>query len=130
MLQKKAIRIISKSNSNSHTAPLFLNTSILPFTLLIKYQNLKLMHSLVYEYGPKSLQSTIKKNERNLQFELRSHDLYYVPLARIELIKKCPLYYLPSIWNNSGDIIYHYNSFTFATALRDELFNTLKETTL
>jgi hypothetical protein len=126
-LQKKAIRIISKAKSNSHTTPLFIQNEILPVDELIKYCNLKLMHSIVYKYGPKSFHNTIRtNNDRDVGHNLRSNDLLYVPSARIELFKKCPIYYLPSSWNATGNLIFYSNPITFIHALKSELFDTLK----
>ena len=53
-LQKKAICIITKSNINEHTAPLFTNTKILPFDKLILQRKLLFMHAIHYNYALKS----------------------------------------------------------------------------
>jgi hypothetical protein len=125
-LQKKAIRIISKARSNSHTAPLFIQNHILPLEEQIKLQNLKLMHSIVYGYGPKSFKNTIKNNDnRDTGYNLRTGNLMYVPFARIEMFKRLPIYYLPSIWNQAGDVVYYSNPCTFQIALKSELFESL-----
>jgi hypothetical protein len=92
-----------------------------------KFQNLKLMHSIVYEYGPRSFKNTIKSNdEREVGYSLRSGNMIFVPSARLELFKRIPLYYLPMCWNNAGDVIYHTNPCTFQIALKSELFESLK----
>ena len=44
ILQKKAIRIINKSPPFAHTQPLFLESKILPFDLLVKQSKLLFMH--------------------------------------------------------------------------------------
>jgi hypothetical protein len=128
ILQKKAIRIISKVKSNSHTSPLFIKNNVLPLDEQIKFQNLKLMHSIVYDYGPKSFRNTVKNNEnRDVGYNLRSGNLMFVPAARIELFKRIPLYYLPLCWNMAGDVIHYSNPCTFQIALKSELFESLKQ---
>ena len=54
-LQKKAIRIITKSSVNEHTAPLFRNNNILPFDKLCLQGNLNFMHAVHYNYAPPPL---------------------------------------------------------------------------
>jgi hypothetical protein len=45
-IQKKAIRIITGSTYNAHTAPLFLQHNILPYDNLITFSQLMFMHSV------------------------------------------------------------------------------------
>ncbi len=40
-IQKKAIRIITGSNYNAHTAPLFLQQKILPFESIVKSMDIQ-----------------------------------------------------------------------------------------
>jgi hypothetical protein len=47
-IQKKAIRIITGSTYNAHTAPLFIQHNILPYEQLISYSQLMFMHSIEY----------------------------------------------------------------------------------
>ena len=71
-LQKKAIRIITKSKINEHTGPLFLEYRI--------QQIEKLM--LHYENAPKSVQNTFIKNVNSeIIYELQNADAYIVPAA-------------------------------------------------
>ena len=73
ILQKKAIRIITKSKSNSHTNPLFLETKILPFDKLIIQSKLLFMHSIEYGYGLPTFLNTWEKNFiRNPDLNLRN----------------------------------------------------------
>jgi hypothetical protein len=118
ILQKKAIRIINSAKSNSHTDPFFKKCNILPFPNLIKYSNLKLMHSLVYKYGPTTLINSVIKNEdRNTGHVLRNQEIMYVPTVKTEIFKRFPLYILPSSWNAAGNLIFYSNPITFRIAL-------------
>ena len=123
-LQKKAIRTITKSKSNEHTGPLFLANKILPFEKLMSQSKLLFMHSIHYEYAPKSFHNIFTKNlSREINYELRNADAYLVPAARIKLFKKFPLYTFPTGWNEVGIFAYYSNRITFSIALKEHLFS-------
>jgi hypothetical protein len=126
-LQKKAIRIITKSSSSTHTPPLFLRSHILPFDKLLTQSKLLFMHSISYKYAPESFSGTWTKNEtRNNEYQLRNDDLFTLPTLRIELFRKIPLYSLPLAWNELPDSLrYQHNRTTFKIALVDSLFESL-----
>ena len=125
-LQKKAIRIITKSKNDEHTAPLFVSTKILPFDKLILQRKLLFMHSIHNNYAPKSFSDIfIKNNTREIGYELRNSDAYKVPAARIELFKKFPIYSFPVAWNEVGILGYYNNKITFEIALKEHLFSLL-----
>ena len=99
-LQKKAIRIISKSPYNAHTVPIFINLKILPLDKIIKQSKLLFMHSVYYDYAPTSFQQTwTKNNARDNAPNLRNDNDFRLPNPRIEYFKKIPLYALPYEWN-------------------------------
>jgi hypothetical protein len=113
-MQKKAIRIISGARFNDHTAPLFFDLNILPFTYLIEQAKLKFMHSVKFEYCPKSYLDVFKKVDvDNLVYDLRYPSEFEVPRVKLELFKRIPLYSLPVEWNNCGDLRFYSNSTTF-----------------
>jgi hypothetical protein len=125
-LQKKAIRIITKSNFNAHTQELFRAHHILPYELMLNQAKLHFMHSYVYGYAPKSFNNTwIKNNQREIQHNLRNNDDFMLPMARIELYKKIPMYSLPLAWNAVGDIRFQQNKTTFRWGLKEKLLNEL-----
>jgi hypothetical protein len=127
LLQKKAIRIISKEKYNSHTNPIFKKLGILPYNLLIKQANLNLMHSIEYKYAQNSLIEQFPKNlSRDTNHELRNANDFIVPFARTESFKKIPLFSLPKIWNEEiGDLRLQHNKITFQIALKDHLLDSL-----
>ncbi len=113
-IQKKAIRTITKNNYNAHTLPLFVANKILPFEKIVKNSKLLFMHSIYHEYAPISFHGTWQKNnERQLSQNLRNENEFTLPVPRIELFKKFPLYSLPSEWNNAGDLVFYENRVTF-----------------
>jgi hypothetical protein len=54
LLQRKEIRIITKSPHNENTGPLFISLGILPFEKLLQLNKLLFIHSVVYGYAPPS----------------------------------------------------------------------------
>ncbi len=54
-VQKKAIRLISKSRYNAHTGPLFKQHNILSHDKIILQSKLHLMHAVEYNYAPPPL---------------------------------------------------------------------------
>jgi hypothetical protein len=129
LLQKKAIRIISRAQYNAHTIPLFLINKILPLDKLILLHRLLFMHSIAYEYAPVTFASTwVKNNTRNIGHDLRNQDFFSMPLVRIESFRKFPLYALASEWNKLGDNIrLQHNRTTFKIALMDDIISSLNE---
>lgn len=124
-VQKKAIRIMTNSNYNAHTSPLFVQHKILPLDLILKQGKLLFMHSIYYGYAPKSFSNVWKKNEQRtgeLNIELRNDNLFTIPAPRIEFFKRMPIYSLPCEWNGSGILMFYNNLTTFKFALRDALF--------
>ena len=57
VLQKKAIRIISNSNYNAHTKPIFNDLKILPFNNILYEQKMLFMHGIYNKYAPPPLLS-------------------------------------------------------------------------
>ncbi len=53
--------------------------------------------------------------------ELRNDNDYFLPLPRIEMFKKIPIYSLPAAWNAAGNLRYYQNRTTFKIALKDQL---------
>jgi hypothetical protein len=53
-MQKKAVRLISNANYNSHSEPLFKNLGILPFQDLVSFFNIQLMQQFNQGFLPAS----------------------------------------------------------------------------
>jgi len=88
-VQKKAIRIMTGSSYNSHTTPLFLQHSILPFEKLVTQAQLMFMHAVEYKYAPSSFENTWTKNgDRETEHNLRNASDFYLPVPRTETLKK------------------------------------------
>jgi len=127
-IQKKEIRIITKSDYHAHTVPLFYTNRILPLDKIIKMAKLQFMHSVFYNYAPESFRNVWPRNEdRQIEHNLRNVNDFTLPNPRIELFKKFPLYSLALEWNNSGVLSLYENKTTFKFALRDQLFEEILE---
>lgn len=127
ILQNKVIRIINEANYNDHCAPLFRSSLILPFEQLLLYCKLSFMHSIYYSYAPQTFSGYfVTRADRNINYNLRDTDCYVLPTVRIELFRRFPLYNFPLIWNSAGDITFQPNRFTFQTALKEQLFDSLE----
>ena len=121
-MQKKAIRIVTKSKVNECTAPLFKANKILPFDLLCLQAKLLFMHSIHYNYAPPSFNGMFPTNQtRNIEHNLRNQHEFVVPACRIEWFKKFPLITFPLAWNNLGEIGFQFNRTTFHFALKHHL---------
>ncbi len=126
-LQKKAIRIITKSNYNAPTQTLFENLNILPLDKIITYSNLTIMHSIHNKYSPPSMFNLWPKNsDRNTAFELRNANNYATPQVKYSFFTRFPAYTMPLLWNNyKGTAKLHDNPTTFKICLKNELLGTL-----
>ena len=63
----------------------------------------------------------MKNSERNTQHELRNANEYQIPLAKLSVFTRFPLYTLPKTWNNAGIVTCYSNPTTFKIALNEEL---------
>ena len=124
IIQKKAIRSITNSNSHTHTEPLFTSLKILPYHKIIYKSQLLFFHSIHYKYAPSSFTTTWQKNsDRNPSYALRNANDYFVPPAKLTFFERFPLHTLPKIWNNAGTLTFYNNPTTFKIALNDDLLN-------
>ena len=80
-MQKKAIRLITKSKSNAPPLPLFSQLKILPLEHLITLTSGQLIHSIYHKYAPKALHNLwITNEQRGINHELRDALSYMPPL--------------------------------------------------
>ena len=109
--QKMAIRTICGAKYNSHTEPLFKKSNILPFSMLVDYFNLQLLHRFTLNMLPKSFQGMWVKNSERVHTEdknfprmnLRNEDDFFIPATRLTSTDKFPLINLPCLWHKFPD---------------------------
>jgi hypothetical protein len=123
VLQKKAIRIVTNSNYNAHTANIFSSLNLLPFDKLVKFRQLIFMHSIKYKYAPKSFDNMWQAfNERENIYNLRELSDFILPAPRFEGFRKFPIYSLAKNWNESDiNLRLQHNSATFRFELKRQL---------
>ncbi len=100
ILQKRAIRIIHRSQYNSHTEPLFKISEILKLYDLYEYQASVFMYDMYHKKLPPSFHNMYKTNHEIHGNRLtRQSNLLYVERGITSFSKTLPFYNLPEIWN-------------------------------
>ena len=83
LLQKRAIRTITKSSFIAHTSQLFLSQKILPLDKIIIFNKLNFMHTVEYATCPPSFINVWQKIfERNPALNLCNANDYHCPTAK------------------------------------------------
>ena len=121
LMQKKAIRTISKSGHNANTLPLFNALKILPLNHLITLTKGLLIHAIYHKYSPTALHNTwttIGQRNDNNDHDLRNASDLYIPFARTDQVKRLTYFSLPATWNSLPDNKYTPNKTTFKIALK------------
>lgn len=97
--QKRAVRIISNSNYNAHTVPIFKLLNILPITEQFKYSSLQIMYDYINHRLPCSFDHTWIRNNQRAERALRNARSFDIPYVRLQSFKNFPLSKFPSLWN-------------------------------
>ena len=88
---KKAVRIISFEDSDSHSIPLFKKQNILPLAYSIKTKHAKFMWQLYNDFLPISLSENFYTNSRTQ---------YSTSESRLASLDKFVLFAGPKVWND------------------------------
>ena len=103
-LQKRAIRVISKSEFRAHTLPLFSKYKLLKFSDIVRFKILLFMHKAKEGSLPDNIQLFFKLKQ-STNVITRQEGKFYVVFARTKLKFKCISIYGVKLWNNlSSDI--------------------------
>jgi len=125
-VQKKAIKIINNNPNNKSTMDKFKSMKILPLPQLIKLQQSLFMHSVYYEYCPKSfINNFATKNVGRHEHDLRNLNNFNLPHPRSEYFKKLPPYSFVQNWNDLEEQKLYNNRKTFKISLTEKLLNDL-----
>jgi hypothetical protein len=123
-LQKKAIRIVTKSHYLAHTQPLFASLEILPLDATITKARLLFMHSVFHGYAsPAFLGHWTRNADRDMPYELRNEQDFALPRIKYSCLKRLPFYSFAECWNNATDNKYIQNPYTFKIALKLDLLS-------
>ena len=96
-LQKKAIRIISKSKFNSHTEPLFRELSLLKFEHIFQIQCLSFYYNVINERIPDFFSKKFKLKSRMHYHETRQNNDIQIAGTRTTSAKQCIRQYIPTV---------------------------------
>uniref|UniRef100_A0A8C6LUY9 Reverse transcriptase domain-containing protein n=1 Tax=Nothobranchius furzeri TaxID=105023 RepID=A0A8C6LUY9_NOTFU len=97
ILQKKAIRIITRSNYRDPSNPLFIKLKTLKFYDLVDYNILKCMYNANKRNVPAGLIKRFSK--RHSKYDLKGHELFNIPRHRILVKEHCVFTYGDKMWN-------------------------------
>ena len=96
-LQKKALRIITKSKFNSHTEPLFRELSMLKVEHIFQMQCLKLYYNVINERTPDFFSNMFKLKSRMHTHETRQKNYIHIAGTRTTSAKQCIRQYIPTV---------------------------------
>ncbi len=105
-LQKKIIRIQSRSKYNAHTEPIFKELKLLKLEDILKLQELKLYYKYKNNKLPHYLQNlSFQRNTKSHDHATRIQHNIHQPKTNHVCAKYCVLFDVPSVINNSPKAI-------------------------
>ena len=110
VVQKRAIRVISKSEYRAHTFPLFSKYKLLKFSYIVQFKTLLFMHKAKDGSLPANMQLFFKIKPR-INVNTRQEGKFYVVFARTKLKSKCISIYGVKLWKNLNSNISGIKSF-------------------
>ena len=96
-LQKKAIRIITKSKFNAHTEPLFRELSLLKVNHIFQLQCLKLYYNITNGRTPAFFSSMFVLNDTVHSYQTRHRGDIHIPLTNTTSAQNCIRQYVPRL---------------------------------
>lgn len=87
-MQKKAIRLITKSKYLAHTSPIFKNNSLLTIQDIHTISQLKLYYKIINKQTPQYFNNNMLKKTRITQHNTRQTNVYATPIIHHEYAKK------------------------------------------
>ena len=100
VLQKRAIRVITKSNYLAHTKELFLKLNILDVYSINNFQISVFMYSFTKELLPEIFKDYFTYNSDVNSYQTRNSHKMYIPFYRYTFSRTVISYIGPVIWNN------------------------------
>ena len=99
LLQKRAIRILNKSEFHAHTDPLFKKINILKFEDIRLLQLGQFMYCHKNSLLPKSFNSMFVLNNQVHTYDTRHSKAFHVPLCRTNIKQFCVRFQGPKLFN-------------------------------
>ncbi len=115
-IQKRAIRIISNSEYNAHTDPLFTKFNILKFEEIIKLESLKMMYKVINQLLPEPIINKFTINLNIHTHNTRQASDIHITQRSKQVTHNSIVHRGPEIWsqlNNEFKIIETYNLFKY-----------------
>ena len=125
ILQKKAIRLITFSDYNAHTNPLFQKLKVLKFFDVIFFNNALFVYNFYSNKLPESFDSffTEVRAVHNYNTRFASKTTFYISKARTNFGKFKIKYIGAKVWNSIDESIKKLNLRQFKKELRNDLLN-------
>ena len=99
-LQKKAVRIITKSAYDERSAPIFNSLKILQLQKIHKFNCFIFMFKCLNSNNFPSHKNKILQNTATHSYATRHRELFYIPQERLEICRKSFLNKGLSLWND------------------------------
>ena len=100
ILQKKAIRIISKAQYFAHSGPLFKTLEILSLEKIYKLNCLLFIYKIVNMNMYKEMKKRVFRNSDVHSHITRNRSQYRIPRTRLKCIRQSCLHFGLSLWNS------------------------------
>ena len=101
ILQKRCVRLITFSEFQDHTTPIFKNFKILKLQDIIKFNTLKLIYLYYMDQLPLEIKDIFTTNESVNPYNTRSGKLLFIPQVNTtHYAIKSLRYNGPTIWND------------------------------
>ena len=104
-LQKRAVRVITRSKYNAHTEPLFKNLNLLKLDDLFKMNMLKLYYKLKNGTLPVYFMSMFSDVEARHGYNTRTHGDLQMQFSKTSSCQNCVRFLLPRFINETDDAI-------------------------
>ena len=123
-IQKRAIRICTLSHPCDHTAPLFARLHTLTITDINKLQTGILMFKYTNNLLPRTFSSYFTSISDIHHYHTRSHNKYYIRLARTSFLMNTLRFHGPRLWNGLRQSVKSKSSVgRFKTAFKNHLIS-------
>ena len=119
VMQRKAIRIVTEANYNSHTEPLFHQIKALTIKDLYLLRCARIGLKITKNRANDSLMSCFRVANNEISSTRSENGIgkkLYVPLPRIGLTKRLPQFQIPAVWNALPD---KYKQFGLIALMQD-----------
>ena len=105
LLQKRSVRVISGSNYNAHTDPLFKKLRLVKLADLFTLNVLKMYYKFKHARLPSYVENMFENFSRHHEHETRQSLILEEPMVNTASGENCLRYILPRIVNNTNPII-------------------------